>query len=212
MKEGNKKCEWCLNHCSIDDLDCPQCGGPILVLEPWVLQCGWCTSSNRRDLTTTCIKCGGPLPHIPGTPRLSRPPIEPRSLPKGYENRIKYWKNVPFLIGAIFVLMIPTIIFPIVGFFFLRYGIRRGNNQIFALKHGTPTRGVIQNVYIDTSQHINNINPVRIDYEFNITNKDLYGHVIVWDRTNLKRPSGEHIWILFNPKNVKQNSIWPPLS
>ncbi|GAK77217.1 hypothetical protein JCM19296_2822 [Nonlabens ulvanivorans] len=69
MKHGITACEWCLTECDNDHLQCKKCGGPIAVLEPWVLQCGWCSSSNRRDLTTNCNSCGGELPHIPGTPR-----------------------------------------------------------------------------------------------------------------------------------------------
>lgn len=212
MQESITKCQWCLHECSNEDLKCPKCSGPISVLEPWVLQCGWCSNSNRRDLTCTCKSCGGELPTIPGTPRLPNPPSSPRQLPQGYESRVRYWKNVYFLIGAIFMLFIPTIIFPIIGIFLLRHGSKKANDQIAALKHGVPTKGLIKNVYIDTSQHINDVHPVRIDYTFSTPKEDLDGSVITWDRVNLKRPIGEHLWIVFNPKDHDQNSIWPPLS
>ena len=211
MQQGITKCEWCLNQCDNEDLKCPNCGGPILVLEPWVLQCGWCSNSNRRDLTLNCTNCGGVLPHIPGTPRLPEPPHSPRNIPKGYENRIRYWKNVHFIIGAIFMLFLPTIIFPIIGFFLLRYGIKRGNNQIFALKYGVPTRGIIKDVYVDTTQSINDVHPIRLNYTFSTSNKEKESFIVSWDNSNLRRPEGEHLWVLFNPNNIEQNSIWPPL-
>ena len=211
MQQGITKCEWCLTECNNEDLKCPKCAGPISVLEPWVLQCGWCSNSNRRDLTANCTSCGGELPHIPGTPRLPEPPTSPRNLPGGYENRVRYWKNVHFIIGAAFMLFFFTIIFPIIGFFLLRYGIRVGKAKVVALKHGVPTRGEIQKVYLDTSQQINNVHPVKIEYVFHTPKGDQEGQVIVWDRANLERPIGEHLWVVFNPENVEQNNIWPPL-
>lgn len=211
LEQGITKCEWCLHESDNEDLQCTQCGGPIAVLEPWVLQCGWCGSSNRRDLRTNCQSCGGELPHIPGTPRLPEPPIVPRTLPHGYEKRVRYWRNVHFMIGAIFMLFFFTIIFPIVGFFLLRYGLKRGESQIIALKNGVPTKGEITKVYIDNSQKINNVHPVRIDYTFNTPEGEHEGFVNVWDRQNLKRPIGEHLWVVFNKVDKDQNNIWPPL-
>lgn len=211
MQEGLTKCEWCLHTCKNEDLECEKCGGPIAVLEPWVLQCGWCTRSNRRDLTTHCTSCGGELPHIPGTPRLPKPPVSPRKLPRGYAGRVKYWKNTQFLVGAIFMLFIPTIIFPIIGIFLLRAAFKNSENQLVSLQFGTPTRGIIKSVYVDYSQHINHNHPLRIDYTFSTPQGDFENHVTSWDFSNEKRPEGEHVWVVFNPKNVDQNAIWPPI-
>lgn len=104
-----------------------------------------------------------------------------------------------------------TIIFPIVGFFLLRYGNKRASAQIYALKYGVPTRGIIEAVYVDTSQHINHVHPICIEYSFLHGNEKMYGDITVWDESNLKRPVGEHQWVLLNPNNTEQNSIWPPL-
>ncbi|WP_418501742.1 hypothetical protein [Flagellimonas sp.] len=206
-----EKCEWCLTIRENDETDCSRCGGPVLVLEPWIIQCGWCSSSNRRDLTTHCNNCGGPLPHIPGTPRLPKPTEAPRKLPKSYENRVRYWKNVHFIVGIVFMLFLFTIVFPIIGFFLLRYGIKKADNQIYALKHGVCTRGIIEAVYEDTSQHINGVHPICIEYSFVNQNEVCFGAISVWDETHLKRPVGEHQWVVYNTDNTDQNSIWPPL-
>lgn len=205
------KCEWCLTDSKKNSLKCDNCGGPIIKLEPWTVQCGWCTSSNRRDLNTNCTNCGGELPHIPGTLRLPKPPRTPRVLPKGYENKVLYWKNVFFMIGAIFMIFFFTIIFPIIGFFLIRYGLKNARNKIYALKHGEPIQGSIQEIFTDRSQTINNENPLRINYTFKTKEGLTEGHVIVWDKANLKRETGEEIWVVYNPKNTIQNSIWPPL-
>ena len=211
MQQGITKCEWCLTECSNELLKCPSCAGPIAVLEPWVLQCGWCSNSNRRDLTTNCTNCGGELPHIPGTERLPMPPDAPRAIPSGYENRVRYWKNVYFIIGVIFMIFLCTVIFPIIGYFLLRYGNKLAEAKMYSLKYGVPTRGTIEDVYVDTSQEINGVNPLRIEYTFSTPEAEYHGSTISWDRSNLKRPQGEHVWILFNPKNVEQNNIWPPM-
>lgn len=212
MKQGITKCEWCLSECDNEDMYCKQCGGSVAILEPWVLQCGWCTSSNRRDLNTHCSKCGGELPSIPGAKRLPEPPKTPRKLPIAYESKVKYWKNTHFLIGAIFLLFIPTIIFPIIGFFLLRNGLKRAHAKIFSLKKGIPTRGIITKVYTDYSQHINHVHPIKIEYTFSTPKGEFHGATLSWDETNLKRPEGEHHWIVFNPENVDQNNIWPPVA
>lgn len=212
MAKQIAKCEWCLTESINDELKCRTCGGPIAVLEPWVIKCGWCTSSNRRDLTANCTNCGGELPHIPGTPRLPEPPKTPRQLPRGYESKIRYWKNVHFIVGCGFMLFLPTIIFPIIGFFILRYAIRKGNNKINSLKHGISTLGVIDEVYMDRSQHINGNHPYRIDYTFQTPKEEWHGHAISWDESNLKRPKGEHLWVVYNADDLDQNNMWPPLS
>lgn len=211
MNEGNTKCEWCLNDSESNSLKCDNCGGPVTQIEPWTIQCGWCTSSNRRDLNINCLNCGGILPHIPGTLHLPKPPQAPRVLPAEYENKILYWKNVFFMIGAIFMALFFTIIFPIIGFFLIRYGLKKAKNKIYALKNGIPTKGNIKNIYTDRSQTINGKNPLKIDYTFETNNGISEGSVIVWDESNLERKSGEYIWVVYNPKNKEQNCIWPPL-
>ncbi len=211
MQEGVTKCEWCLHVCHNEDLECKKCGGPIAVLEPWILQCGWCSRSNRRDLTSHCTSCGGELPHIPGTPRTLPPPSTPRKLPRGYKRRIKYWKNTQFLIGFIFILFLPSIIFPIIGIFLLITALKKAKNQLAALQFGTPTRGIIKDTYIDYTQHINHNHPVIIDYTFSTPNGEFKYDVTSWDNSNLKRSKGEHVWVVFNPQNIEQNTIWPPI-
>lgn len=219
MKQGKTACEWCLTEADNADLQCPNCGGPVAVLEPWVLQCGWCTSSNRRDLTTHCNSCGGALPHIPGTPRLPEPPKAPRFLAPQYVKNVRYWKNPSFLVGAGFCLFAlpgicfwPMLIAPLIGFFILRWSLKKSERKLNALKSGVPTRGVITDIFIDTSQHINNRNPIRINYEFDTPQSRHEDFVNVWDEMNLRRPIGEHLWIVFNPQEPQENNIWPPLN
>jgi len=234
MKQGVTKCEWCLIENSNKHTQCTKCGGPVAVLEPWVLQCGWCKASNRRDLVNHCSSCGGELPHIPGTPRQPEPPVAPRNLTSGYKTRIKYTGNTLMLIGIIFTivgipifigfllaltaqapqfLFIPffALLFPVIGIWAILKSGKKANQKLYALQFGVPTRGLIKNVYIDTNQSINNVHPVTIEYSFDHETNSHVDTVTVWDHGNLKRPAGEHIWVVFNPKALQQNNVWPPL-
>lgn len=212
MKPGKTKCEWCLNECDNAESNCPSCGGPIAILEPWILQCGWCNTSNRRDLRSSCSNCNGELPSVPGLGRVEAPPTAPRYIPTKFENRIKYWRNPMFLIGFFFCLFFGwTLIFLVLGIYLIRRSLKESLSRIYALKYGTATKGVIKEAYTDYSQHINNVHPVRIDYVFHTPNEDYENHFISWDQSNLERVEGEHLWIVFRTEDPNDNAIWPPM-
>ncbi|PVW14714.1 hypothetical protein [Marixanthomonas spongiae] len=234
MKRGITKCEWCLTENSNNTTRCNNCGGPVAVLEPWVLQCGWCKTSNRRDQVSHCISCGGQLPSIPGSSRQPEPPKQPRNLSFSYKIRVKYTGNALMMIGIIFMIVglpalaisifeifeglinIPfivfSLVFPVIGFFLVKKSNKNSNQKLNALQFGVPTRGVIKKVYVDTTQSINKKHPLKIEYEFDTPLKTRHDSVRVWDRANLKRPKGEHIWVVCNPENLKENNLWPPLA
>lgn len=77
-----------------DAPDCPGRGAALRVLEPMVLHCGWCASSNRRDRVDHCVSCGGQLPPLPGNEPGPRPVPAPRRLPDGYWLRTMLTGNV----------------------------------------------------------------------------------------------------------------------
>lgn len=234
MKRGITKCEWCLTENSNDTTRCVNCGGPVSVLEPWVLKCGWCKTSNRRDQVSQCISCGGQLPNIPGTTRPPEPPKQPRQLNVSYKIKVRFTGNASMMIGIVFMgIAIPflvafiddviqrktsvffmffILIFPVIGFFLVKKSHQKSNQKLNALQFGVPTRGVIQKVSVDTKESINKKHPLKIEYEFDTPSKTYRDSVRVWDRANLKRPIGEHIWVVCNPENLKENNLWPPLA
>ena len=234
MKQGVTKCEWCLTENNNEHTQCVKCGGPVVILEPWILLCGWCKSSNRRDLVTNCKSCGGELPHIPGTKRQPEPPLTPRKITFGYKMRVKYTGNTLMIIGIGFTVVgIPTfialftsaitqgtvealktffaLIFPLVGIVSIIKSREKSRQKLYALQFGVPTKGIIENVSIDLNQSINEKHPVTIKYTFDDGTNKHTDTITVWDHANLKRPRGEHIWVVFNPKELKQNNVWPPL-
>ncbi len=58
---------------------------------------------------------------------------------------------------------------------------------------GEPTKGIIEKIYEDTNQAINNVHPLKIEYSFSVANTTQKNHIIVWDKVNGKRPNGEHL-------------------
>ena len=206
------RCEWCSHPAHVGEVGCRHCGGPVRLLEPWVLECGWCDASNRRDETPVCTRCGGYLPTIPGGHPGPRPPDPSRALPPGYANRIMYWKNVYVILGMTFTICFCwTVIFPIIGIFAWRRGHRTANNRLTALAHGIPTRGRILRVTEDTTQHINHRHPWAIEVEYDTPYGARRGVVEAWDPAHARRPPGEHVWIVFVPGQEDQFAIWPPI-
>ena len=194
------------------DARCSMCGGGLRLLEPLAVECGWCDASNRRDQTDACTACGGPLPALPGGNPGPRPADCPRTLPPNYENRIRYWKNVNVLIGLIFTLCFWwTLIFAAVGIPLWIKGRNSAERKLAALRNGIPTRGRITSVAVDTTQHINNRNPWRIEYTFDLPNGTFHGFATAWDPSSARRSTGDVLWIVAVPSDPAINAIWPPI-
>jgi len=194
------------------DARCALCGGGIRLLEPLAVECGWCDASNRRDQTDTCTACGGPLPALPGGNPGPRPPDSPRTLPAGYENRIRYWKNVYVLIGMLFTLcFFWTLIFAAIGIPLWIKGRDTAEKKLAALRNGVPTRGRIVSIEIDTSQHINHKHPWRIEYEFELPQGTFRGVATAWDPISARRAVGDVLWIVAVPDDPTVSAIWPPI-
>lgn len=209
---GITKCEWCLTEVPYGTNECPVCTGPITLLHPAYVQCGWCGKSNRRDLSSHCEACKGELPIIPGGHGGPKPPATPRHIPSSYVLRLHLFKNVAVIIGVIFtVVFFWTILFPIVGIFLWIYGYKQARNRLAALRQGEPTVGTITAVYEDTTKHINNRHPIAIKYTYETPEGSFDGKAEAWDRGHLDRPVGEQIWVVHNPTDPQVHAIWPPL-
>ncbi|MHB8872059.1 MAG: hypothetical protein ACYC8T_00085 [Myxococcaceae bacterium] len=204
-------------HCGIRtvagaDPRCPGCGAALRLLEPFAVQCGWCDAENRRDQVDRCLRCGGPLPALPGGHPGPRPPQMPRGLPAGYRGRILYWKNVPVLIGMMFSLVFCwTVIFPIIGIPLWVTGYRNAKRKLMALVFGAPTPGKVTRVEVDMSQHINRRHPWLIHYEFQTGAGVRQGRCEAWDPSNAKRSPGDVLWVVYVQGHSGENAIWPPI-
>ncbi len=206
------RCEWCVEPNPEADTQCQSCGGPVSIMEPWVLLCGWCGSSNRRDERADCRSCGGPLPNIPGSHPGKRPPVAPRHLSRAYWWRVMLTKNVMVSIGVVFTLVFGwTVLFGLIGIPLWIIGYRKGKRKLNALKKGLPTKGEILEVTVDTTQRINNRHPFLIHYHFETPGGVYTDKTEAWDPVHRKRGKGEHIWVVYDPENHASNNIWPPV-
>ncbi len=210
---GILRCEWCSKEVTEHDTHCPHCTGPIRVFHQLYVLCGWCGTSNRRDLTPTCSRCSGPLPSVPGGDAGPKPPSAIRELPKGYDRRVKFTKNVPVILGATFTIVFSwTIVFPIIGVFLWRFGYIRAKRQLKVLREGIPARGKITAVFEDVNVNINNKHPWKIKFEFESSDGTIReGSVEAWDPAQRERVIGEPIWVVYSNDDVKAHSIWPPV-
>ena len=181
------------------------------------LECSWCSTTNKVTNETNCVNCGGPLPAVPhnndGLDKGLPPGPTPRTLPKVYINKLKY-KNIYFIIGIIFlVLFFWTVIFGIIGFFLMRYGLKTANKKIMALENGTNAEGVLIDIYKDRSQEINGKNPWLIEYEFTTEKGELITakKTGAWNTNNRYRRPNDQVWVLYMPENPEISAIWPPV-
>jgi len=181
------------------------------------VECPWCKTVNKVTTETHCKSCGGPLPAIShdnsGINRGTTPPPPLRKLPKIYEKKLKY-RNTLFIIGIIFIVpFIWSIIFPIIGFFLVRSGLRTANRKIEALQKGIKAEGELIDIYKDTSESVNGKHPWRLDYQFKTNNGDLITakKTGAWNTNNRHRRIGDKLWVVYLRDNPKINAIWPPV-
>lgn len=212
MAYGRAVCAYCGALGPLGQTHCSVCGAAFRLLEPMAVECGWCGISNRRDQTDECSSCGGPLPALPGGHPGPRPPDAPRALPPGYENRVKYFRNVFAMLGMIFtVCFCWTLIFPLIGLPLWIRGQRKAQRQLTALRYGFVTRGRVLSVTLDESQSINRQHPWTIAYEYDLPSFTLRGEVTTWDRANTRRSAGDVLWVVVIPSAPAESTIWPPI-
>lgn len=227
-------------HAAVPDhtVRCDACGAPQPARGPGAVQedarltagawsrivrlCGWCGSGTRDVHASGCVACGGPLPGLPPrilaelalpAPEVPYPPDTPRQFPAGYANRVRYWKNVLFILGVVFTTVFCwSIIFPMIGIPLWYYGHRKAERQLRALSLGRAVEGTITKVFRDTSQTINNEHPWQIDYRFETPTGTQEGAVTSWDPLTARREAGERVWVVYDQApDHTASSLWPPV-
>jgi hypothetical protein len=236
-------CPSCHAPAAPQDLTCRSCGvalparaGPVqdrgrLTAGIWAKltrRCGWCDAHTRDPHDDACDRCGGPLPPLPprilaelalGVPDWPEPPPAPRTLPRGYESRVRFWKNTSVSIGVAFVLALPFVpvfppllLFPLLGAFVGIRGAREASRWIRALKGGQAVEGTLISVDLDRNQSINHQHPWKLDFRFQTPAGPAEGYVTSWDALSGQRQAGERVWVVVDPKDSAVHALWPPVS
>jgi hypothetical protein len=232
------ECPACHSPVGEGDLRCAACAAPLpargtgavqtsarLTVGTWskiTRVCGWCSATTREPREANCDACGGPLPPLPpriiaehalGVPDWPEPPPAPRTLPPGYEWRIKLWKNVLVIVGVIFTVpFFWTVVFPAIGLVLWYRGAQRARRWLRALTLGHPVEGTILRVYEDTSEAINDRHPLRIDYAFEAPVGRIEGHVQSWDPISIAWAPGDRVWVVADDADPTSNALWPPVA
>jgi hypothetical protein len=201
-----------------------------------MITCSWCNTS-FQTFQPSCENCGGPLPPPPGEDPGPTPPSPPRTLPESYVFRVKYTRNVMFIVGAAFAAIGGTlglvftgvgagtgdlgflgiglgvlVTFGGLGSFAARFALRSATNKINALERGRAILGKVTNVYYDTSVKINGRSPWAIEYSFEVEGHGFQGKVQSWDGMAADRKPGQPVHVVYIEQEPDQNAIYPPVA
>lgn len=175
--------------------------------------CPWCKSQFYNSYASNCANCGGALPIAEGNGPGEPPPPTPRILTKSYVRAVKYTSNVNTIIGIIFTIpFFWSVIFPIIGIFLWRKGLRDAKGELMPLEHGAHTKGEITSVRVDYSKNMNGKHPKILEFVFTANGQKWPGSVPnIMDPVELWKRPGDQIWVVYMPENPEISSVWPPM-
>lgn len=175
--------------------------------------CPWCKSQFYQPSHSNCPNCGGSLPVSDGSGAGAPPPPAPRELPKSFIRATKYTNNVNTIIGMVFTLVFFwSIIFPIIGIFLWRKGLRDAKNELDPLKEGAHVQGEVSSIRVDGSKNINGKHPRIIEFTYVVDGRPYRGDVPnLMDPIDLWKKPGDKIWVVYMRDNPEISSVWPPM-
>lgn len=180
----------------------------------YIIKCPWCRTEFSNVTLSNCTNCGGTIEYQKNTHELGpKPLIAPRELPAKFVRRIKYTGNVYTMIGVIFTVpFFWSVIFPIIGIFMWRKGLRDANDELIPLQHGSIAQGEITSVEYDHSKTINGKHPLIVNFSFAVGGRTYQGNVgNIFTSINQLKQAGEPVWIVYMPENPDLSSVWPPM-
>jgi hypothetical protein len=179
----------------------------------FAVTCPWCRSQFQRPSFSNCRNCGGSLPVSDGSGAGTAPPPAPRVLSKQFVRGVKYFNNVNTMIGMVFTIpFFWSVIFPVIGIFLWRKGIREARGELLPLENGLPALGEITAVQIDSSKSMNGRNPRYVQFVFSVNGHPYAGDVPnIMDPVELWKKPGDKIWVVYMPDNPEISSVWPPM-
>lgn len=179
-----------------------------------IVQCPWCKTKYPNTNLSHCTNCGGTLEYSYESDDLgSEPPRAPRVLPPKFKRRIKYTGNVMTMIGIVFTIpFFWTILFPIIGIFCWRKGLKTANDELLPLEQGKATVGKIIDVRTDYTQSMNGQSPTIVEFQFEADGKEHLGNVgNIYDSVHRKKKVGDSLWVVYMPNDPDKSSVWPPM-
>lgn len=183
-------------------------------MQSYYVTCPWCKSQFHQPTFSNCTNCGGSLPISESNGGAGQPPPPaPRLLPKAFVRSVKYYNNVNTMIGIIFTIpFFWSIIFPIIGIFLWKRGIREAKGELLPLENGMYVQGEITAINVDMSKNMNGKNPRIIEFAFTVGGRAYTGDVPnLMDPVHLWKKAGDKIWVVYMPEDPMISSVWPPM-
>lgn len=117
------------------------------------------------------------------------------------------------MIGIIFTIpFFWSIIFPIIGIFLWKRGIREAKGELLPLENGMYVQGEITAINVDMSKNMNGKNPRIIEFAFTVGGRAYTGDVPnLMDPVHLWKKAGDKIWVVYMPEDPMISSVWPPM-
>jgi hypothetical protein len=117
------------------------------------------------------------------------------------------------MLGIVFTIpFFWSVIFPIIGIFLWRKGLRDASNELIPLQHGSIAQGEITSVEYDYSKTINGKHPLTVNFSFAVGGRTYQGNVgNIFSSINQLKQAGEGVWIVYMPENPDLSSVWPPM-
>ena len=156
-----------------------------------------------------------------------RPPSPPRVLPKGFEFRQKWSRNVATLAGIGLVLIaslffvaalkarsfaaLAPLLFILGGASLFRHGWQTACGVLKAFRKGVAVEGKVVEVRLDKTQSVNQRHPWVMTYQFPVGNELIEGSITSFNSTLGTRGGGQPLWVLYVPDDPTQNTIYPPI-
>ncbi|MES2568086.1 MAG: hypothetical protein V4565_14520 [Bacteroidota bacterium] len=179
-----------------------------------IINCPWCRSQFANVIISNCPNCGGPVEYQMDTAMLGpKPPMAPRALPAKFVRRTKYYGNVYTMIGMVFtIVFFWSVIFPLIGIFLWRKGIKDANDELVPLEHGSVVQGEIESIEVDHSKHVNGTHPYIVHFLFKVNGQMHSGNVgNIFDPVHKLKRVGDPVWVVYMPHDPDLSSVWPPL-
>lgn len=118
------------------------------------------------------------------------------------------------MIGVVFtVVFFWSVIFPVIGIFLWRKGLKDAKAELIPLEFGSTTEGEISSIKKDYSKKMNGQSPFIVEFIFDVHGKKFRGSVgNIFDSVDLSMQTGDKIWVVYMPEDPENfSSIWPPL-
>lgn len=164
-------------------------------------------------------------------PRSGRPPAAPRD---ASEYQTSILKNVPILVGGIFVAIASVFIviglglllagetagvfmtlFPMIhftiGMGLLLSGLRKRSTRSDVIERGEVVLGRVTATGLNRRTRINGRNPFLLDYEFEALGATHTGQRSTLDDRITSNQVGDRVWVLHDPADASRNVVWPPV-